>query len=198
MTGDTTKQDIRRRMRRRRRALSPAVRARAASRVAAVLDGLHMFRAARRIAVFAANDGEIDLLAATRLLSDGKEYYLPVVPPPGRRRMRFARLDPDTSFTKNRYGILEPRVPAALLVSALELDLVLAPLVAFDRLGGRIGMGGGYYDATFEFLAARSCWLHPKMVGVAFSFQEVPHIEREPWDVPLSAVITDNGAIFVS
>lgn len=193
----TSKQDIRRRMRRRRRALSAAERSRAAVRVAAVLDGLGAFRAAGRVAVFAASDGEIDLRLATRRFR-AKRYYLPVVPPAGRRRMRFAPLTAGMSFKKNRYGILEPDVPAARLATARELDLVLAPLVAFDRRGGRLGMGGGYYDATFEFLASRTRWHRPRLVGVAFAFQEVPAIERDPWDIPLSAVVTDAGAIQIS
>lgn len=193
----SSKKEIRRRVRRQRRALSADDRRRAAFRVTAVLGRLNVFTAARRVAVFAANDGEIDLLPATRYYA-GKQYYLPIVPPPGRKRMRFAKLTSNTSFRKNRYGILEPEAPAGSLATALELDLVLAPLVAFDRRGGRLGMGGGYYDATFAFLASRTCWHEPKMVGVAFSFQEVAHIERDPWDIPLSAVATEHGAISVS
>lgn len=181
-------------MRRRRRALSRDERTHASRALAGVLEGLHEFRAARRVAVFAANDGEIDL-APTTGCHPTKSYFLPVVPPPGRRRMLFARVGRDTSFTRNRYGILEPQVPVASLMTARELDLVLAPLVAFDRHGGRVGMGGGYYDATFEFLATRSRWCEPKLVGVAFAFQEVAHIEREPWDIPLSAIATELGVV---
>lgn len=191
------KNDIRRQVRRRRRALSPAERERAAARVTAVLGGLGIFMAARRVAIYRASDGELDLWPAA-LHHAGKEYFLPVVPPPGRRRMRFAPVHAESSFISNRYGILEPDVPAASMVSALELDLVLAPLVAFDRRGGRLGMGGGYYDATFAFLASRTRWLRPRMAGVAYAFQEVPHIERDPWDIPLSTVVTDQGVIFVA
>lgn len=193
----TSKQDIRRRIRRQRRALSADDRAAAADRVTAVLDGSNVFRAAQRVAFFVANDGEIDLSRAVRY-HRGKSYYLPVVPPAGRRRMRFAPVDAATSFRSNRYGILEPDVPATSLATARELDLILAPLVAFDRRGGRLGMGGGYYDTTFAFLAFRTRWHQPKIIGVAFSFQEVPHIERDPWDIPLSAVVTDEGLIQVS
>lgn len=189
-----TKQEIRRRIRRRRRALSVDNRRQAAARITAVLGRLNVFMAARRVAIYSATDGEIDLGPATRYYT-GKQYYLPVIPPPGRRRMGFARVGPETAFRANRYGILEPAAPAGLLASALELDLVLAPLVAFDRLGGRLGMGGGYYDATFGFLASRGCWHEPKLVGVAFSFQEVPHISRDPWDIPLAGVVTERGVV---
>lgn len=193
----TSKNDIRRRMRRLRRALSPGDRVRASAAVAGVLGCFNAFRAARRVAIFAANDGEIDLSAAVRRYTS-KRYFLPVVPPAGRRRMQFAPIGPGTSFKRNRYGILEPEVGARSLVSARQLDLVLAPLVAFDRRGGRLGMGGGYYDVTFEFLASRNHWHRPRLVGVAFSFQEVEHIEREPWDIPLSAVVTERGTIIIS
>lgn len=193
----TSKQDIRRRMRRKRRAVSREDRARATRRLAAALGRLRLFMAARHVAVFLPNDGEIDLERATRRYGS-KHYYLPVVPAPGRRRMRFARLDAGTSFRENRYGILEPQVPAASLVTARQLDLVLAPLVAFDRSGGRLGMGGGYYDATFEFLSSRARWQRPRLVGVAYSFQEAADIDRDPWDIPLSAVVTEQGAIHFS
>jgi len=184
-------------MRRQRRAVTRAERAHAAQGLSASLARLRQFMAARHVALFLANDGEIDLEAA-RLRFSAKHYFLPVVPPRGRRCMRFAPLDAGSSFRRNRYGILEPDVPAAALVTARGLDLVLAPLVAFDRAGGRIGMGGGYYDATFEFLAARSRWHRPRLVGVAYSFQEVPGIAPDPWDIPLSAVVTEQGAIHFS
>lgn len=193
----TGKKDIRRQIRRQRRALPARDRAVAAARITAFLYRSNVFRAARRVAIFAASDGEIDLSRAVRHYGS-KDYYLPVVPSAGGRQMRFAGVGAGTSFRKNRYGILEPDLPAASLVTARELDLVLAPLVAFDRLGGRLGMGGGYYDATFSFLASRARWQQPKLMGVAFSFQEVPHIERDDWDIPLSAVVTENGLIQVS
>jgi 5-formyltetrahydrofolate cyclo-ligase len=192
----TSKTEIRKLMRRRRRGLDAQDRERAAGAVASVLGGLPVFRAARRIAVFSANDGEIDLRRVTGRYTS-KCYFLPVIQAPGKLCMGFARLQDKTSFKRNRYGILEPDVPVASLATARELDLVLTPLVAFDRLGGRVGMGGGYYDATFAFLASRTCWCEPKLVGVAFSFQEVPRIEREPWDIPLAAIVTDLGAISV-
>ncbi|MBS1269709.1 MAG: 5-formyltetrahydrofolate cyclo-ligase [Gammaproteobacteria bacterium] len=184
-------------MRRQRRALTSEERSRAADRLTVSLGKLNVFSAARRVAIFAAIDGEIDLSVAVQHYKN-KNYFLPVLPTPGKRRMQFAEVRPRASFKRNRYGILEPDVPAAFLVSAKELDSILAPLVAFDRRGGRIGMGGGFYDATLDFLATRSCWHHPKLVGVAFSFQEVPHIDREPWDIPLSCVVTEGDTIRIS
>ena len=95
----------------------------------------------------------------------------------------------------NRYGIPEPRVPRSRWVRAAMLDLILVPLVAFDRAGGRLGMGGGYYDATLAFLHHRHHWLKPRIVGAAFAFQELPAVPQEPWDVSLTAIVTERGVV---
>jgi len=190
----TRKKQLRREMRRRRRTLDHHTRARAGAGLAAGLARLHLFLGASRVAVFVANDGEIDPALVMRRFP-GKRYFLPVVPPAGQRRMRFAPLGATTRWRRNRYGIPEPDVASNRLVTALELDVTLAPLVAFDRSGGRLGMGGGYYDATFAFLNSRRRWVAPALVGVAFAFQEVSGIQRDPWDVPLSAVVTERGPV---
>ena len=70
------------------------------------------------------------------------------------------------------------------------LDAVLFPLVGFDETGGRLGMGGGFYDRTFAFSRIRPC-MAPKLVGLAHDFQRVEQLPIEPWDVPLHGVVTD-------
>lgn len=67
--------------------------------------------------------------------------------------------------------------------------------MGFDRDGNRLGMGGGYYDTTFEFLAGRSRWHKPRLLGLAYGFQEVDALPHEPWDVPLTAIVTEAGLI---
>lgn len=76
--------------------------------------------------------------------------------------------------------------------SAPELapDLVIAPLVAFDRRGGRLGQGGGHYDRTLANLRARG----PVFVlGLAYAGQEVDRIPAEPHDQRLDAILTETG-----
>jgi 5-formyltetrahydrofolate cyclo-ligase len=72
------------------------------------------------------------------------------------------------------------------------LDLVLAPLVVFDPQRNRIGMGGGYYDRSFEFRkqAGRDA---PILIGVAHELQKVEQLIAEDWDVRLDMVVTDGG-----
>jgi len=74
-----------------------------------------------------------------------------------------------------------------------QLDVVLVPLVAFDLTCNRIGMGGGFYDRSFEF--RKNTPAPPTLVGVAHAFQQVKDVLAQPWDVPLDFVATDNGVL---
>ena len=71
------------------------------------------------------------------------------------------------------------------------LDVVLVPLVAYDGTGTRAGMGAGFYDRTFALRLTTGA--PPLLVGLAYRWQEVGHLARAPWDVPLDAVLTDQG-----
>jgi 5-formyltetrahydrofolate cyclo-ligase len=72
-----------------------------------------------------------------------------------------------------------------------SLDLVFVPLVAFDKEGHRLGMGGGYYDRTFAFKTKHSHLKGPKLIGLAHDFQLQSQLPVMPWDIPLNAVITE-------
>jgi len=93
----------------------------------------------------------------------------------------------------NRFRIPEPALHARHRISPMALDLVLTPLVAFGDEGARLGMGGGYYDRTFAWLHHRHLWRTPRLIGVAYGFQYHPDLEANHWDVPLSAVVTEEG-----
>ncbi|MBI3514336.1 MAG: hypothetical protein HY060_09780, partial [Proteobacteria bacterium] len=83
--------------------------------------------------------------------------------------------------------------PAAAAVR--EPDLLLVPMIAFDRHGTRLGQGAGYYDRTLLALrAARAI----TAIGVAYAVQELPDIPTGPYDQPLDAILTEAGLIEVS
>ena len=84
---------------------------------------------------------------------------------------------------------------AAALLSATQIDLVLVPLLGFDRRGNRLGAGAGYYDRSFEFLRAKPRPAQPLLVGIGYHFQEVPELPAESWDVPLDFIATDRELI---
>ena len=158
-----SKQDIRAEMRARRRALSEAQQLQAAIRLAHNLESNRTYRAARDIGVFYAFDGEIDpRVAAEQAWRVHRRTYLPIVPAPGQRRLRFAAYDDGASMVINRFGIPEPDTPPSRWRSPRTLDVVLVPLVAFDVAGHRVGMGGGFYDRSFDYLL-RGRWRRPRL-----------------------------------
>jgi 5-formyltetrahydrofolate cyclo-ligase len=68
---------------------------------------------------------------------------------------------------------------------------MLLPLVAFDKNGNRIGMGGGFYDHTLAYLNIRKVWRKPKLIGLAHELQKVKQLQSNPWDIPLDGVVTE-------
>ena len=151
------------------------------------------FRAARTLAAYVADRGEdhrqrVDLAAWER----GKQVYLPVLSPNGDRRLWFARYRPGAPMRRNRYGIPEPVWGRHDLIRPQALDLILLPLVAFDRHGHRLGMGGGWYDRSLAFRRHRRHWQRPRLAGLAHDFQLVPELPHQPWDVDLDEAFTEN------
>ncbi len=128
-----------------------------------------------------------------RLPGGGRRWYLPVLHPFRPGRLWFARYRPVDPMRPNRFGIQEPQRRGRQLCPAHGLDLVLLPLVGFDTHCNRIGMGGGFYDRSFAFLLRRRYWRRPLLIGLAHECQRVDAIERQPWDVPLDAVVTERG-----
>jgi len=162
-------------------------------RVCARLARTHWFRRSRTLSAYWSVGGEIDLRPLLDLaLRLGKRVYLPIVDA-AQRRLRFARYSAGDVLQVSGYGLSEPRGRSDQLIEPRRLDLVLLPLVAFDGLGTRLGMGGGYYDRTFAGLRATAAWRRPHLVGVAFELQHVATLERAAWDVPIDAVVTDRA-----
>ena len=182
----------RRRLRQRRRALDEDERQQRSRRLCERLFRQPLFRNSRRIAAYLPADGEVETRTLIERAWDmGKQLYLPVLIPFLDNRLWFARYDADTRLVVNRYGIAEPERVHRRRLPAQALDLVLTPLVGFDDQGNRLGMGGGFYDRSFAFLRSRKHWHKPRLVGLAYEFQHLPKLPAQPWDVPLTAVATD-------
>ncbi len=176
---------------RARLALDQATRERHSTLICRHLTRSSLWHSARHVGLYFAASAEADVSDLfVEAFASGRTAYVPLVGATG--RMHFVRLSPDATLTRNRYGIWEPE-RAAHTIPARRLDLAVAPLVAFDDAGNRIGMGAGYYDRCFAFLRHRRNWMHPKLVGAAFSHQRVSSIPAAPWDIPLLAVATENG-----
>lgn len=113
-----------------------------------------------------------------------RQLFLPVIV--ANKQLSFAQWAIDAKLTANRYGIPEPHDQAPRCAVA-DLDIIILPLVAWDRQGGRLGMGGGYYDRTLAGVRG------PLLVGLSHAQQEVPQVPRDDWDVPLDFVVTENA-----
>lgn len=188
------KNALRRDMRRLRRAISRE-RARQASRLLARELRRHpRFLAARSIAIYWANDGEIDpALLYFLALRMKKQILLPVLDPLFGLSLRFAHVQPGMAMRANRFGIPEPVVARRALMKARQLDLILTPLVAFDPQGGRLGMGGGFYDRALQHLGWLRHWRRPHVIGLAYELQKVPLLPREAWDISLDGIQTEQA-----
>ena len=177
----------------RRRQVPPQQRLHASQLVARNVDRALTLRSYWRIAVYAALPWELDTAPLMALAaSRGCRIYLPRI---DRRRasraMRFVHMAGPSR--DNRLGIAEPQGSEEL--AARWLDVVFLPLVGFDRSGVRLGSGGGFYDRAFAFRQLRSVWHTPRLVGVAYAFQELASIGAAAHDVRMDAVVTEEGVV---
>jgi len=144
-------------------------------------------RAAGLIAGYRAVRGEVDIDAALILLAErGASVTVPRV---NGEHLEFVRWSPEQSTVAGSFGIPEPDGGA---VVALGLhDVVLAPLVAFDATGSRLGQGGGFYDRALAGCGPS----RPTVIGVAHSFQQVEAVPVEAWDIRIDAVVTEDSIL---
>jgi 5-formyltetrahydrofolate cyclo-ligase len=177
----------------RRRALLPATRLAAAQGLRRTLEQLPEYFTDTPVAGYWACRGELPLnLVIPPLASRGQQFLLPVTT--ADQHLLFAPWQAGDPVQPNRFGIPEPVTPTTWMTPA-ELELVLVPLLGFDRRGRRLGYGGGYYDRSFAFLKAGARPREPLLVGVAYAFQEVPQLRAEPWDVTLDFIATEHELI---
>lgn len=165
----------------------------ASKQIVAKLLDLPELKNAHHIAGYFANNNEADPMPICEtLLAQQKSYYLPTLDLNQKNHLVFAYYRPGDTLILNRYKIPEPHVLENNICPAQSLDIVLMPLVAFDKQGGRLGMGAGYYDRTFAF-TKESVSHKPLLIGLAYEFQCVDQLDCEEWDVPLDRVVTEKG-----
>ncbi len=127
---------------------------------------------------------EIDPLPA--MAAHDGPVCVPVIEAPA-TPLRFRQWTPDAPMVAGAFGAMIPAGGAWLVP-----QVVIVPLVAFDKRGFRLGYGGGFYDRTLEGLRA----IQPVLaVGFAFAAQELPEVPIEPTDQPLDAVVTEQGIL---
>ena len=187
---------LRRQLRAKRRALTTSQQLRAAANLDSIIARSGLLIRHRHIAFYLANDGEIDpSQLLQRAHRQGRCCYLPVLAP--NQRLWFVRYRPGDTLKANRFGIPEP-VNLKQRRAPWALDLVLLPLVGFDRHGGRLGMGGGFYDRSFSGINRNPKMSWPRLVGLAHRVQELEKLALASWDINLTHIATDETLITVA
>lgn len=133
--------------------------------------------------------GEFDALPALYRWKEGEDVQgrhrqigLPVIDKTT-KQLRFHVWYPGCEMEEDAYGIPKPKD-----TDRFEPQLLLVPCVGFGPRGVRLGYGGGFYDRTLPMLDP-----HPITVGVAYGHGFIPWLQPEPHDVPLDAVLTEDG-----
>ena len=126
----------------------------------------------------------LDLLA--RLADLGCATGLPVTPAEG-QPLRFHRWAVGDRLDDGPYGTKQPPLDQPLC----RPDVILAPMLAFDSAGWRLGYGGGFYDRTLAVL--RGAGHHLSVIGIAYDGQKLDKIPVGPYDMPLDAVLSPTG-----
>jgi 5-formyltetrahydrofolate cyclo-ligase len=184
---------LRQQLRAKRRSVSTIDRAHAARLVAYNADRYLHLRAGWRIAIYAAMATELDTVPLIELARRrGCIVYVPRIDRhAASHKMQFVELTGRQRL--NRLGIHEPE--GSQTIGARWLDVVFLPLVGFDTHGVRLGMGGGYYDRAFAFRLWRKVWHAPRLIGLAYSFQQVEGLVAAAHDVRLDAVVTEERIV---
>ena len=172
---------LRQHLRTQRQSLSASDVASTSLKITDLCCQLAEFQIAQHIAFYVANENEID----TRYLFEktialGKTTYFPVL---NENHLDFVKTDYHTTFVKNKFDILEPS--SGEKIDPNTLDIVFVPVVGFNELCHRIGRGKGYYDQTLAHIN------RPAFIGLAYAFQKTELPEREPWDIAMDFVVTE-------
>jgi 5-formyltetrahydrofolate cyclo-ligase len=173
-------------MRRLRSAIPTEDRARFGELVEANLFALPKVAAARTVLLFYSFGSEVATRGmAERALAEGKRLLLPYLDEGG---MEAAEVRSRDDLIPSGYGPREPVRRVA--VDPAEVDVVVAPGLAFDRQGRRLGYGGGHYDRYLARLGSAAT-----RIGIGFSVQVVDRVPDGPGDETVDLVVTDEGVI---
>ncbi|MFC1509085.1 5-formyltetrahydrofolate cyclo-ligase [Candidatus Omnitrophota bacterium] len=135
-----------------------------------------------------SKNNEVDTIGfIISMLEGGKHVVVPRCTD-GERHLENIRIKTLDSLKPSTYGLLEPEHDPVRIVRPDQFDIIIIPLLAFDRRGGRIGFGGGYYDTLLEQCSCTK-------VGLAYSFQEVEKAPCEDHDITLDIIVTEKETI---
>jgi 5-formyltetrahydrofolate cyclo-ligase len=183
------KQSMRNEVLTRRLMMTAEANADLSRRIAAHVAAMDAFTQAGTIMAYWPFRNEVDTSQIVRAaLAAGKRVALPRTIKQEKRLMRLLVTDIERDLIPGAYGIMEPR-PELPEASAEEIGLVIVPGLVFDRVGNRIGYGGGYYDRALPLLTKAA------KVAVAFNLQLVSRVPADERDRPVDYVVTEEEVI---
>jgi 5-formyltetrahydrofolate cyclo-ligase len=153
--------------------------------IAKNLESLEVFKGAQHVLFYYSVGSEVGTLDLIEKYIDSKQLYLPVIT--GLHHFQAIPIKRPLDLKKSFEGIPEPMEPAPSSVFDKRIDCVIVPGVAFDKHGNRIGTGKGYYDRYFEKYPDST------KIGLAYSEQMLDCIPKDPYDIGMNFVITDNN-----
>ncbi len=188
------KQTLRQILRKKRSLLSNTELQQKSRQICKQIIDSELFKSARNVGFYHAVGGEADpsCLCQTH---QNKQFFLPVLSARGTTdkpdSLLFCPISANTQYQHNRFKIPEPVYTPDQLITADELDLLIMPLVGFDKNGNRLGMGGGFYDRSLAFKQNQTN-SKPALLGFAYDFQELEQLNSEPWDIRLEWIATES------
>ena len=185
------KTTIRKEILEKRNSQDPKIRIAQSRSIMRTLLSRKEFQEADKILIYLSKDGEVgtdNLLG--RAFELGKRVYVPVVDRESDELHISELPGPDTSFRLGAFGVREPEEEDLNFVSPDQIDLVIAPGLAFDRRGGRIGYGKGYYDRLLNRLGSQV----PR-IALAFDFQVLDTVPQDENDIQVDAIITEKSTM---
>ncbi|MFT2090237.1 5-formyltetrahydrofolate cyclo-ligase [Paraglaciecola sp. 2405UD69-4] len=186
---DMSHQALRSQIRQERQNLSLQQQQHAAIQVLDICQKQLHLEKVNTIAVYLANDGEINPSEIIKYCwQSNKRVLLPAMHPFSKGHLVFVEYLANSPMKTNQYGIKEPIVTTNNIIPLAEIELIMTPLVAFDAKGNRLGMGGGYYDRTLAPIKRYN--LNTQLIGLAHSCQQVDTLDANYWDIPLHGIAT--------
>ncbi len=149
------------------------------------------YKKSKRIFIYVSYNNEVDTKEIINYsLKNDKIIYVPKINIAD-KTMKAIRIHSLNELYVNKYGILEPDIVDKSYIG-LDFDLIVLPGIAFDKVGNRIGYGGGYYD---KYLSALEYKIDK--VALAYKIQVIDNIEVEEHDIKVDYVITDNEIFYI-
>jgi len=151
------------------------------------------YRKSKKIFIYISYDSEINTKGIiNKALEDNKKVYVPRTEFKNRLMDAVEIMSLD-NLVESDFGILEPSIKEPY-IDPNELDLIVVPGVAFDKQGGRMGYGAGFYDRYFKKISEDNIKKVMK-VALAYEFQTLEKVPMNDHDIPVDCIITENEAI---